>query len=170
MIIHFDSFTTPLGGMTVAATETGAICLLDFSDCRDRSDMLLHRRFGAFDRAVRPNPQGVRDRLADYFAGRDPATAFDKLVLDSGGTPFQKAVWTALRQIPYGQTISYSELAAMTPSPGAVRAAGGANGRNPVAIIIPCHRVIAKNGGLSGYAGGTGRKRRLLTLEGSLKR
>jgi len=165
MILYVDTFETPLGDMTAAATATGAICLLDFSDCRNRSDRLLRRRFGPFDTVSRENPQDIRDRLARYFKGEHPRTAFAGLNLDSGGTPFQKTVWTALRDIPYGETISYSELAIRAKSPRAVRAVGSANGRNPVAIVIPCHRVIAKNGTLAGYAGGVARKQKLLALE-----
>ncbi len=165
MNIYFDTFKTPLGQMTAAATEAGAICLFDFSDCADRSDQLLRRRFGSFDRAMRPNPQGIRDRVSDYFAGRNPATAFDKLALDTGGTPFQITIWSELRKIPYGETISYGELAERAESPRAGRAAGSANAQNPVAIIIPCHRVIAGDGALSGYAGGVARKQKLLALE-----
>ena len=84
------------------------------------------------------------------------------------GTDFQKRVWSALQDIPYGQTISYGELARRIGQPAAVRAVGGANGRNPIAIIIPCHRVIGGNGALSGYAGGVERKRALLALEDAL--
>ncbi len=168
MIIYVDTFATPLGHMTAAATEAGAICLLDFADCLDRSEQLLQRRFGNFERKPGLNPQGVRDRLADYFAGLNPATAFRDLALDVGGTPFQINVWAALKQIPYGQTISYSDLAVRVKSPRAVRAVGSANGKNPIAIIVPCHRVIGKDGSLAGYAGGVSRKQKLLELESAI--
>ncbi|NQV46772.1 MAG: methylated-DNA--[protein]-cysteine S-methyltransferase [Rhodospirillaceae bacterium] len=165
MNLYFDTFKTPLGDMTAGVTEAGDICLLDFSDCRDRSDLLLQRRFGSFVEKTRQNPQGIRDRVSDYFAGRKPHTAFHKLALDTGGTPFQISIWSALRQIPYGDAISYSQLAARVSAPRAARAAGTANGQNPVAIIVPCHRVIAKNGTLAGYAGGVWRKQWLLDHE-----
>ncbi len=168
MNLYFDTFKTPLGDMTAAATVAGALCLLDFSDCAERSDQLLRRRFGLFNRKMRANPQGIHGRMADYFAGRNARAAFDGLDLDTVGTAFQKTVWTILAEIPYGETISYSELATRAKSPRAVRAVGSANGQNPVAIIIPCHRVIAKNGSLAGYAGGVERKQKLLTLEGAL--
>ena len=165
MILYVDTFETPLGDMTTVATVAGAICLLDFSDCKDRSNRLLHRRFGLFDIVTRKNPQDIRGRLAHYFKGENPRAAFDGLELDSGGTAFQQSVWKALGKIPYGKTISYSELASQVKSPRAVRAVGSANGRNPIAIVVPCHRVIALNGALSGYAGGTDRKKKLLALE-----
>jgi len=168
MKLYFDTITTPLGDMTAVAMESGAICLLDFRDCQDRSEALLKRRFASFDRAQRKNPQAIRDRMGDYFTGGNARTTFDGLLLDTDGTPFQNAVWKVLGEIPYGETISYSDLARRASSPRAVRAVGSANGQNPISIIIPCHRVIAKNGTLAGYAGGMDRKRKLLTLEGSL--
>jgi len=104
----------------------------------------------------------VRAQLAEYFAGdrRD----FD-VDLALAGTPFQQEVWEALRAIPYGETISYGELAQRVERPWASRAVGAANGRNPVAIIVPCHRVIGADGTLTGYGGGLERKRTLLDLE-----
>ena len=168
MKLYFDTFATPLGDMTVAAMESGAICLLDFCDGQERSEALLKRRFGSFDRMERENPQGIRDRMANYFTGDTARTAFEGLHLDIHGTPFQNTVWKVLGEIPYGETISYSELARRATSPKAVRAVGSANGQNPVSIVIPCHRVIAKNGTLAGYAGGMERKQKLLALEGSL--
>jgi methylated-DNA-[protein]-cysteine S-methyltransferase len=113
-----------------------------------------------------PHPelfQAASRQLAEYFAGR--RTSFD-LPLDITGTPFQLRVWAELQRIPYGETISYSELAKRIGSPKAVRAVGAASGRNPVPIIVPCHRVIASNGGLQGFGGGLEAKRLLLDLEG----
>ena len=104
----------------------------------------------------------VRAQLRDYFAGT--RRAFD-VPLDPGGTPFQSRVWRALRDIPYGETISYGELARRIGQPNAVRAVGLANGANPVSILIPCHRVIGANGSLTGYGGGLPTKRALLSLE-----
>jgi methylated-DNA-[protein]-cysteine S-methyltransferase len=102
-------------------------------------------------------------QLRSYFAGE--LREFD-LPLDPPGTRFQRQVWAALREIPYGSTISYAELAAAVGRPGAARAVGAANGRNPIAVVIPCHRVIGASGALTGYGGGLGRKRLLLDLEG----
>jgi methylated-DNA-[protein]-cysteine S-methyltransferase len=105
---------------------------------------------------------GARAQLEEYFAGR--RRDFD-LPLSPAGTPFELEVWRALREIPYGQTVSYGALAASLGRPDAARAVGAANGRNPIAVIIPCHRVIGANGSLTGYGGGLERKRLLLDLE-----
>jgi methylated-DNA-[protein]-cysteine S-methyltransferase len=102
------------------------------------------------------------EQLRSYFAGE--LREFD-LPLHPRGTPFQRRVWEALGEIPYGATISYAELAAAVGRPGAARAVGAANGRNPIAVVIPCHRVIGASGALTGYGGGLGRKRLLLDLE-----
>lgn len=104
------------------------------------------------------------EELEEYFLGR--RREFD-LPLSPDGTEFQKKVWAALREIPYGETRSYSEIAGQVGNPKAVRAVGMANHRNPIAIMIPCHRVIGKNGSLTGYAGGLDLKERLLKLEHS---
>jgi methylated-DNA-[protein]-cysteine S-methyltransferase len=104
----------------------------------------------------------VRSQLQEYFGGQ--RTAFDAPLLLEG-TPFQRRVWTALLEIPYGATISYAELARRVGQPTASRAVGLANGRNPVAVIVPCHRVVGSNGRLTGYGGGLTRKRFLLDLE-----
>ena len=104
----------------------------------------------------------VITQLREYFAGE--RTDFD-VAVELQGTPFQQRVWNALREIPYGQTISYGELALRIDQPSAVRAVGLANGRNPVSVIVPCHRVIGANGTLTGYGGGVERKRLLLDLE-----
>lgn len=108
----------------------------------------------------------VRGQLGEYFAGR--RTGFD-LPLRLEGTEFQRAVWAALREIPYGETISYGEQAARIGRPGASRAVGLANGRNPIAIIVPCHRVVGSSGTLTGFGGGLERKRLLLDLERQAK-
>jgi methylated-DNA-[protein]-cysteine S-methyltransferase len=108
----------------------------------------------------------AREQLGAYFAG--DRTRFD-LPLDlDAGSPFQQLVWRALLAIPYGETRSYGELAASIGRPGAARAVGLANGRNPVGIVVPCHRVIGADGGLTGYGGGLERKRRLLDHEATV--
>lgn len=118
------------------------------------------------DPAWSTEPCEVLDRavteLRQYFAGE--RTEFD-LPLDPAGTPFQKATWLALRDIPYAQTINYGQLAGRVGNPNASRAVGLANGRNPISIVVPCHRVIGADGSLTGYGGGLGRKRLLLDLE-----
>jgi methylated-DNA-[protein]-cysteine S-methyltransferase len=109
-----------------------------------------------------PVLEATREQLAAYFAGE--RTAFE-LPIRLAGTAFQQAVWAALREIPYAETIDYGELARRVGRPGAARAVGLANGRNPVAIVVPCHRVIGSSGALTGYGGGLERKRALLELE-----
>ena len=116
--------------------------------------------------ALRPMVEAAKQALSDYFDNgvRD----FGDLPLDLQGTPFQVKVWQELQRIPYGTTISYKELARRAGSPLACRAAGQANGRNPVPIIVPCHRVIAADGSLGGYSSGLDRKRWLLEHEGAM--
>jgi methylated-DNA-[protein]-cysteine S-methyltransferase len=113
-------------------------------------------------RRDRDSLREAADQLRSYFAGE--LREFD-LPLAPRGTGFQRQVWAALRQIPYGSTISYAELAAAVGRPGAARAVGAANARNPIAVVIPCHRVIGTAGALTGYGGGLARKRLLLDLE-----
>ncbi|GAB1812352.1 methylated-DNA--[protein]-cysteine S-methyltransferase [Mycobacterium sp. MUNTM1] len=112
-----------------------------------------------------PNPRAFGEaveQLGAYFAGE--LTNFD-VELDMHGTEFQRRVWQALLTIPYGETRSYGEIAEQIAAPGAARAVGLANGHNPIAIVVPCHRVIGANGSLTGFGGGLGRKRALLELE-----
>jgi O-6-methylguanine DNA methyltransferase len=110
-----------------------------------------------------PAFEGTAEQLNAYFAG--DRTTFD-IDLSMAGTPFQQRVWNALRDIPYGQTVSYGELADTLGQPSASRAVGLANGKNPVGIIVPCHRVVGADGSLTGYGGGLERKRWLLDFEG----
>lgn len=119
-------------------------------------------RAGADDPVLGP----ARRQLAAYFAG--DADTFD-LPLGARGTPFQERVWAALRAIPYGETISYAELARRVGSPKASRAVGAANGHNPLSIVVPCHRVIGANGTLTGYGGGMERKQWLLEHERAVR-
>lgn len=118
------------------------------------------------DRPVTLGGNGIiawaKRELVCYFAGE--LMAFSTPISPEG-TPFQKQVWAALLEIPYGETRSYGELAAQLGNPGAARAVGGANNKNPICIMIPCHRVIGKNGSLTGFAGGTDHKKYLLELE-----
>lgn len=111
--------------------------------------------------------RAAREQLAEYFAGA--RTTFD-LPLAAAGTPFQERVWAALCAIPFGHTASYGEIAIRMGEPKAVRAVGSANGRNPIPIVVPCHRVIGANGELTGFGGGIERKRWLLQHEGALPR
>lgn len=107
---------------------------------------------------------GVAKQLREYFNGK--RREFD-IPLDAAGTDFQRSVWSALRKIPYGRTVSYADIARAIGKPKSMRAVGMANGRNPISIVVPCHRVIGADGSLTGYGGGLDRKRTLLNLESS---
>lgn len=155
---------SPLGPLLAAASEAGLV-LLEFTERR-----MLEAQFDALHRHFRlplvPGAHAHLDRLrrelAEYFAGT--RQVFD-IPLAYPGTVFQCAVWSALREIPYGQTRAYDDVARTVGSPGACRAVGTANGKNRIAIVIPCHRVVNKDGQLGGYGGGVWRKQRLLDLE-----
>jgi AraC family transcriptional regulator of adaptative response/methylated-DNA-[protein]-cysteine methyltransferase len=157
-------FDSPIGALVAGATR-GGICLLEFADRRMLEAQLavVGRRLGM---PVAPGKSALleklRRELERYFAGE--LREFS-VPLVAPGTPFEERVWAALRRIPYGATISYAALARSVGSPGASRAVGSANGRNRIAIVIPCHRVINAGGALGGYGGGLERKRRLLALE-----
>lgn len=146
---------SPVGPLTVVARDA-ALAGLYLDGQRHRPP---REAFGPRDDTALP---GVREQLEAYFAGE--LQEFD-VALAVAGTAFQSAVWAALRAVPYGATCTYAELAAAVGRPTAVRAVGAANGRNPVCIVVPCHRVVGADGSLTGYAGGLDRKRRLLALE-----
>jgi AraC family transcriptional regulator of adaptative response/methylated-DNA-[protein]-cysteine methyltransferase len=155
---------TPLGPMIASATDEG-ICLLEFSDRR-----MLEAQFDTVGRwfkgprvmGTNPHLERLRSELAGYFAGT--LTSFTTPVVYPG-TPFQQRVWKELLKVPYGQTRSYQDLATTLGDPAAVRAVGRANGMNRIAVLIPCHRIVNKNGDLGGYGGGLRRKQYLLDLE-----
>ena len=156
---------SPLGELRLAASETG-LCALTMAGQRYEALHIPPEVPAGDSRLLRAG----RDWLAGYFAGERPSPC--ALPLDLRGTPFQLRVWAALREIPYGETRSYGELAAkLTGERGiprvSARAVGAAVGRNPISLIIPCHRVLGADGRLTGYAGGLERKRALLTLEGA---
>lgn len=154
---------SPLGPLTVAASETG-LAGVWFDGQRHLPTQLLGTPAWPRDQA-HPVLQQATEQLADYFAGRRRSFS---LPLDlSHGTAFQQAVWQALLQIDCGQTASYGQISARIGQPQAVRAVGAAVGRNPVSIVVPCHRVIGASGALTGYAGGIERKTALLHLEGA---
>ncbi|HYU41935.1 MAG TPA: methylated-DNA--[protein]-cysteine S-methyltransferase [Vicinamibacteria bacterium] len=154
-------FTTPVGDLA-AFTREGALCALSFADGRYDPLAFLRARFGTVHTSAE-DPLDVTGRFRDYFRGQ--LDALDRLPVDTGGTPFQRRVWDMLRTIPAGTTLSYLEVARRVGAEDAVRAVGAANGANPVAIVIPCHRVIGADGRLVGYGGGLDRKRWLLAHE-----
>ena len=158
---HFDS---PCGELTVV-TRDGRLVGLGFSDGDAPLRRSLTRRFGAAPAAGRA-PASVTRALTAYFAG--DVAALDDVEVDTGGTPFQQRVWRALRRIPAGRTVAYRDLARTIGAPDAVRAVGAANGANPIGIVVPCHRVIAADGALHGYAYGLDRKRWLLRHESAI--
>lgn len=163
-----DRIDTPVGQVLLVVDRDGAVRALDFHDYEPRLLRLLRLHYGAFDLTPGAAPRPVGSAVAAYFAG-DPA-ALDALQVQTGGTDFQRLVWAALRAIPPGQTRTYGQLAAAIGRPSAVRAVGLANGSNPIAVIVPCHRVIGANGTLTGYAGGLERKKWLLEHEQKLAR
>ena len=152
----YQTTSSPCGDILIMTTDEG-ICQLDFVD-RATSPTMPPESV----RGEHPHLTNCREQLAAYFA--EQLAEFD-LPLAAVGTAFQLRVWQALREIPYGATCSYGELARKIGKPTASRAVGAANGRNPIAIVVPCHRVIGADGTLTGYAGGIERKRHLLALE-----
>jgi methylated-DNA-[protein]-cysteine S-methyltransferase len=165
MELRTDVIASPIGDIMIAAEE-GVLLALEFADVRQRFDADLRARFGDCQLTPTPNPFGFSDRILGYLAG--DLAAVDDIPADGGGTGFQREVWAALRRIPAGATMAYSELAKAVGRPSAVRAVGMINGRNPISIVVPCHRVIGKDGSLTGYGGGLERKLWLLRHEGAL--
>lgn len=155
--LRYRIVDSPVGPLTLAGSGT-TLMHLRMADQTHEPDRSGWRQAdpGAFDDVV--------EQLQRYFDGTLAEFDVDLRLI---GTDFQRRVWTALRTIPYGQTLSYGQIAARIGSPGASRAVGLANSRNPIGIIVPCHRVIGSTGSLTGYAGGIDRKKALLTLEKS---
>jgi methylated-DNA-[protein]-cysteine S-methyltransferase len=155
---YFTHFDSPLGRMLAMATDDA---ITDLHIVSGKYVPTLDDR--CVDTPKLPVFLQLRQELSDYFAGK--RKSFD-VKLAPEGTEFQKAAWMALTKIPYGQTRTYGEQAAAIGRPKAVRAIGAANGRNPIGVVVPCHRVIGANGTLTGYAGGLDKKEFLLKLEG----
>ena len=154
---------TPAGNIWLAAKD-GALVAAGFAE--SATDLLarLEARFGEVEPRETADPAGAVSALRRYLAG--DLAALEGVPVDTGGTPFQAAVWTALRSIPAGETTTYARLARLLGRPRAARAVGAANGANPVALFCPCHRVVGQDG-LRGYAGGLARKAWLLAHEGA---
>lgn len=168
MLLYYDEFESPIGRILFASDGT-AICALDFEEFDQRMKRLLGRRFTRLVLQCNSDPLNLKARLQSYFDG--DMSALDDTPVNAGGSAFQQQVWAALRSIPAGETWTYGQLAARIGRPQAARAVGRANSLNPVAIILPCHRVIGapsahgETGALTGYAGGLERKRWLLDHE-----
>lgn len=159
-----DRFNSPLGEILLVS-DGGCLQAVDYGDYEHRMVGLLraHHRDLRFQPSV--NPGGLSDRLQAYFAGE--LDAIEGLPVAPAGTAFQQQVWRSLLTIPCGETRSYGDLAKQLGKPGAARAVGLANSKNPISIVLPCHRVVGAQGNLTGYAGGLARKRWLLTHEGA---
>ncbi|MCH9651073.1 MAG: methylated-DNA--[protein]-cysteine S-methyltransferase [Deltaproteobacteria bacterium] len=164
MNCYWDLMDSPCGPLLLVVDEAGAVVRIDFPKGRSAQKIRL-------DAEQEDDLEEAPDRLAhlrlqldEYFAG--DRTAFE-LELNAQGTPFQKSVWDRLVQIPYGETTSYGILSQQIGNPSASRAVGGANGANPISIVVPCHRVVGSNGSLTGFGGGLEAKRLLLDLEAS---
>lgn len=160
-----ETLVTPIGKLVVIYDEEGRLRATDWTNYDDRMRRLLTRHYGEdhVTLTVAPRSSDLTSAIAAYFDG--DLRAIDSLPTATEGTPFQKCVWQALREIPAGQTVSYGALAKHIGKPAAVRAVGLANGANPIGIVVPCHRVIGADGSLTGYGGGLERKRWLLHHE-----
>ena len=164
-VLTLSVLASPIGEIDVVVDAQGRLRVLEFHDQPQRlaRALRLHHR----DQAVEPGAASaaVRDGLAAYFAGE--LAALKAIPWTIGGTAFQRQMWNALAEIPLGETTTYARLAERLGRPAAVRAVGAANGANPIAVVVPCHRVIGSGGALTGYGGGVERKRWLLAHEGA---
>jgi len=154
---YFKTVSSPVGTLKLVASDKGLAAVL-----WENEDPKRLRLGEAEERPDQPVLVEAERQLGAYFAGE--LTRFD-IALDLVGTEFQKKVWAALLEIPFGETRSYGQIAAQLGKPAAARAVGAANGRNPISIIAPCHRLVGSDGSLTGFAGGLGNKRYLLDLE-----
>lgn len=158
--IRWTVVDSALGPLLVATTSRG-ICRLTF----DEGEEALYRAFP--NATIRKDEGSMAELVEGVLTAVDRPQAAPDLPIDVRGTAFQEAVWKELRKIPLGETRSYADIAMAVGQPKAVRAVGTANGSNPVAVLVPCHRVIRSDGSLGGYAGGLDRKRKLLAAEGA---
>jgi methylated-DNA-[protein]-cysteine S-methyltransferase len=165
--LHFaiDRILTPIGSLMIAADPEGKLRTTLFAEDEEivRHYLRLQCGKGEFMLERAENPHGLTETISRYFEGE--LDVIDGIPVETGGTPFQREVWHALREIPCGTTTSYGALAKRIGRPAAVRAVGLANGANPVSVVVPCHRAIGSNGSLTGYGGGMERKRWLLDHE-----
>jgi methylated-DNA-[protein]-cysteine S-methyltransferase len=166
-IFSLERLDTPTGRMLILTDDEHRLRAVDWEDHEARMQRLLRQHYGPAGVTLRESsrPSAARRSLEAYFEGE--LEAWTGLSTATHGTPFQRAVWDALRRIPVGQTVSYGGLAASIGRPTATRAVGLANGSNPIAIVVPCHRVIGADDSLTGYGGGVERKRWLLRHEGA---
>ena len=163
MQLWLERRASPIGTLLLVSDEAGKLRALDYYDYEPRLHRLLRLHYGAYALDDRPAPKPVTQALAAYFAG--DLRALDAILVATGGTNFQRALWAALRALPVGKTTTYGDLAKRLGKPAASRAVGAANGANPLSVVVPCHRVVGANGALTGYAGGLARKQWLLDHE-----
>jgi methylated-DNA-[protein]-cysteine S-methyltransferase len=168
MELRLDNYESPVGRVLLVTDDDGALRALDFANKEPRMCRLLHEHYGDYRLESGPAPATHRRILDVYFEGK--LTALDDMRIATGGTAFQRAVWKAVRAIRPGQTKTYGQIAKQLGREKASRAVGAANGANPIALVVPCHRVIGASGALTGYAGGIERKQWLLEHEGYLSR
>jgi len=161
--LAIERLATPIGDLLVVSDDDAVLRAVDWSDHLPRFHRLLKRHYGRTDLVERDAGSVAARALQAYFAG--DLAAIDALSVATNGTDFQKDVWRTLRGIPPGTTITYAALAQRCGRPAAVRAAGFANGQNPISIVVPCHRVVGSDGTLTGYGGGLHRKQWLLRHE-----
>lgn len=162
---HLDRLETPIGIALLVTDDQGFLRALDWSDYESRLHRLLRRHYGDVILQDAPAPKSMTQALKSYFSGDlDQLTT---IKWRTGGTSFQRNVWTALQTIPAGGTSSYGAFATRLNVPNAARAVGLANGANPVGVVVPCHRLIGADGSLTGYGGGLARKQWLLAHEGA---
>lgn len=162
--LRLDRHQTPIGVALLVTDEAGVLRAFDFEDYEPRMRRLLRLHYGDTPTQDGVAPQALKSSINRYFAG--DLAALDEIEWATAGTEFQRSVWAALTTIPAGETLSYRGLAERVGRPKAVRAVGLANGSNPVAVVVPCHRVIGADGSLTGYGGGLHRKQWLLEHEG----
>lgn len=163
MHLLLDRHTSPIGTILTVTDTEGYLRALDFLDYEARMARLLRLHYGSYTLVDGPPDRRIATALAAYFErGTD---TLGEIAVRTGGTDFQRQVWAALRTIPAGVTISYGDLAKRLGRPAASRAVGHANGANPIAIVVPCHRMIGSDGALTGYGGGLHRKEWLIAHE-----
>lgn len=163
-----DRIDTPLGVLCILCDSEFNLRAVEWEEHQQRMEQLLNIHYGkqCIRRINSVNPGDLSDKFRAWFAG--DLNILNTLPTATMGTPFQREVWQALRSIPCGQVLSYGQLAAQLGRPKASRAVGAANGANPISIVVPCHRVIGRDGSMTGYAGGVARKEWLLRHEGYL--
>ena len=163
--LTLDLIDAPIGALLIATDDAGNLRAVDFWADEAALRRQLRRQYGEVAVEKGPAPQAIRRAFTDYFAG--DLRALERVPVATVGSAFQRKVWAALQRIPAGETRSYGQLAAAIGEPDAARAVGLANGQNPIAVVIPCHRVIGADGSLTGFGGGLERKRWLLRHEGA---